>query len=164
MNVRILPALPQHVPAIFSMVRELAEYEKLTHLLTGTEQDLQRDLFGTAPAIESLVALEDSAVVGYALYFHNYSTFLARKGLYLEDIYVKPAQRRRGIGKAMLIHLAQLALERGCGRFEWSVLDWNAASIAFYESLGARVLPDWRMVRMDGEALARLARAVRAAS
>jgi GNAT superfamily N-acetyltransferase len=157
MSYTILPAAPEHVPAIFALVRELAEYEKLAHLHTGSEQDLLRDLFGARPAIEGLVALEGANAVGYALYFHNYSTFLARKGLYLEDIYVQPTHRCAGIGKALLARLAQIALERGCGRFEWSVLDWNAPSIAFYESLGARVLPDWRIVRMEGDALARLA-------
>jgi GNAT superfamily N-acetyltransferase len=158
-SIAIVAATPAHVPAIFTMVRELAEYEKLTHLFVGSEADLQRDLFSATPAIEALVALLDGDAVGYALYFHNYSTFLARKGLYLEDIYVKPAHRRLGLGKALLIRLAQLARERGCGRFEWSVLDWNVPSIAFYESLGARVLPDWRIVRLEGAALAALAQA-----
>jgi GNAT superfamily N-acetyltransferase len=166
--ILVVPAAPEHVSSIFAMVRELAEYEKLAHLHTGTEADLRRDLFGPqpddaqrpsdwSPSIEGLVALEGAQAVGYALYFHNYSTFLARKGLYLEDIYVRPALRGRGVGKALLARVARLAHERGCGRFEWSVLDWNAPSIAFYESLGARVLPDWRIVRMEGEALARLA-------
>ncbi len=100
----------------------------------------------------------DETPVAFALYFHNYSTFLGRKGLYLEDVYVKPAHRRRGIGRALLIHLARIAVERGCGRFEWSVLDWNAPAIAFYEGLGATVMPEWRIVRVTGEALAALAR------
>ncbi|MBM3344730.1 MAG: GNAT family N-acetyltransferase [Betaproteobacteria bacterium] len=153
----IMPAARAHVPAIHAMVRELADYEKLTHLLSGTALDLEAELFGARPVIEAIVALADGVPTGFALYFHNYSTFLARKGLYLEDLYVKPAFRRRGIGRALLVRLARIAVERGCGRFEWSVLDWNTPAIQFYEGLGATVMPDWRIARVTGEALRSLA-------
>ena len=153
----IVSATRAHVPAIFAMVRELAQYEKLEHLVSGTADDLATELFGERPVIEAVVALADATPVGFALYFHNYSTFLARRGLYLEDIYVQPAHRRRGIGRALLIHLARLAVERGCGRFEWSVLDWNQSAIRFYQGLGATVMPDWRIARVTGDALRSLA-------
>jgi GNAT superfamily N-acetyltransferase len=153
----IVPATRAQVPAIHGMVRELAVYEKLEHLVSGSAADLEAELFGPQPVIEALVALVDATPAGFALYFHNYSTFLARKGLYLEDVYVQPAYRRRGIGRALLIHLARIAVGRGCGRFEWSVLDWNQSAIQFYEGLGATVMPEWRMVRVTGEALRALA-------
>ncbi len=153
----IAPATRQQVAAIHGMVRELAQYEKLEHLMSGTAAELEAELFGAQPVIEALVAVADETPAGFALYFHNYSTFLARKGLYLEDVYVKPAHRRRGIGRALLIHLARIAVERGCGRFEWSVLDWNSPAIRFYEGLGASVMPEWRIVRVTGEALQALA-------
>lgn len=157
MPLRIAPATREHVPALHAMVRELAQYEKLEHLMHGSAHALEAELFGTRPLIEAVVALSDEAAVGFALYFHNYSTFLARRGLYLEDVYVQPAHRRRGIGRALLIHLARLAVARGCGRFEWSVLDWNAPAIRFYEGLGATVMPEWRIVRVTGDALLALA-------
>ena len=142
------------------MVRELAVYEKLEHLVTGTANDLGRELFGERPVIEALTAIVAEKPVAFALYFHNYSTFLARKGLYLEDIYVQPAYRRQGIGRALLVQLARITVERGCGRFEWSVLDWNENAIRFYEGLGATVMPDWRIVRVTGEALQAMARPI----
>jgi len=141
------------------MVRELAQYEKLEHLMRGTAEELERELFGEHPVIEAVIALVGETPAAFALYFHNYSTFLARKGLYLEDIYVKPAYRRQGIGRALLIHLARIAVERGCGRFEWSVLDWNENAIRFYEGLGATVMPEWRIVRVTEDALEALAKA-----
>lgn len=153
----IVPAQRAHVPAIHAMVRELAQYEKLEHLMRGTAGELESELFGERPVIEAVTVLVDETPAAFALYFHNYSTFLARKGLYLEDIYVKPAYRRRGIGRALLIHLARIAVARGCGRFEWSVLDWNESAIRFYQGLGATVMPDWRIVRVTGEALDALA-------
>ena len=143
--------------ALYGMVRELADYEKLTHLVSGTACDLARELFGERPVIEALIATSDGKPAGFALYFHNYSTFLARRGLYLEDVYVKPVFRRRGIGSALLVKLAQIAVARCCGRFEWSVLDWNEPAIRFYEGLGATVMPEWRIVRVTGEALTALA-------
>lgn len=153
----ITPAQRRHTFAIHAMIAELAQYEKLEHLVKGTVADLEKELFGERPIIEAITALADHTPVAFALYFHNYSTFLGRKGLYLEDVYVKPAYRRRGIGRALLIHLARIAVERGCGRFEWSVLDWNEPAIRFYEGLGATVMPEWRIVRVTGEALAALA-------
>jgi GNAT superfamily N-acetyltransferase len=148
MPYNIVAATPAH-----AMVRELAQYEKLEHLVSGSAEALAAELFAAQPVIEAVVALDPATPVGFALYFHNYSTFLARKGLYLEDVYVQPAHRRRGIGRALLIHLARIAVERGCGRFEWSVLDWNQSAIGFYEGLGATVMPEWRIVRVSGEAL-----------
>ncbi len=153
----IVPATRALVPAIHGMIRELAQYEKLEHLMSGSAQALETELFAVQPVIEAVVALADETPAGFALYFHNYSTFLARKGLYLEDLYVRPAHRRRGIGRALLIHLARLAVARGCGRFEWSVLDWNQTAIQFYEGLGASLLPEWCIARVTGEALQALA-------
>lgn len=154
----ITPAQRHYAPAIHAMIAELAQYEKLEHLVKGTVENLEAELFGERPIIEAVTALVDETPVAFALYFHNYSTFLGRKGLYLEDVYVQPAYRRQGIGRALLIHLARIAVERGCGRFEWSVLDWNAAAIAFYQGLGADILEEWRIVRVTGEALDTLAK------
>ena len=153
----IVPADRHHVPAIHAMIHELAQFEKLEHLITGTVENLHAELFGEHPVIEAVTALINGTPVAFALYFHNYSTFLGRKGLYLEDVYVKPAYRRQGIGRALLIHLARIAVARGCGRFEWSVLDWNAPAIAFYKGLGADILAEWQIVRVTGEALTALA-------
>ena len=153
----IAPAQRTHVAAIHAMVRELAQFEKLEHLVRGTADELERELFGAQPVIEAVVVLVGETPAAFALYFHNYSTVLARKGLYLEDVYVKPAYRRQGIGRALLIHLARIAVARGCGRFEWSVLDWNENAIRFYEGLGATVMPEWRIVRVTGDALKTLA-------
>jgi GNAT superfamily N-acetyltransferase len=157
MAFSIQPARPQDVPAIFALIRGLAEYEKLSHLVTGTEAQLHDELFGgPQPVIACVLAWEDERPVGFALYFHNFSTFLARRGLYLEDLFVIPDARGRGYGKALMLYLAQQAVRLGCGRFEWSVLDWNQPAIDFYRSLGAEVMPDWRICRVSGEALARL--------
>jgi GNAT superfamily N-acetyltransferase len=155
MTVRIAPARPEDCGTVFALVRALAEYERLSHLVVGTEDDLRRELFGVHPVIESVVAWDDDSAVGFALFFHNYSTFLARRGLYLEDLFVVPEARGRGIGKALIAHCARVAVTRGCGRFEWSVLDWNEPAIAFYRSLGAELLPDWRICRLTGESLRR---------
>ena len=157
MSATIRAATPADVGAIHALMYELAEFEKLTHLFTGTAEGLADALFGTRPAAEALVAEDAGRIVGYALFFHNYSTFLSRRGLYLEDLYVQPSQRGTGLGTAMLRALAAIAIERGCARFEWTVLDWNTPAIGFYEKLGATVLPDWRVVRMTGEALEQLA-------
>ncbi len=156
-SFNIVRSARHHVPAIHAMICELAQFEKLEHLVTGTVEDLDAELFGEHPVIEAVTALINDTPVAFALYFHNYSTFLGRKGLYLEDVYVKPAYRRQGIGRALLIHLARIAVERGCGRFEWSVLDWNAPAIAFYKGLGADILAEWQIVRVTGDALAALA-------
>ncbi|CAB3753358.1 GNAT family N-acetyltransferase [Paraburkholderia humisilvae] len=153
----IRAATPADVGAMLALMRELAEYEKLTHLFIATEAGVHDALFGAHPSAEALVAESEGRLVGYALFFHNYSTFLGRRGLYLEDLYVQPSQRGNGLGSAMLRQLAALAVERQCGRFEWSVLDWNQTAIDFYEKMGASVLPDWRIVRITDDALERLA-------
>ncbi|WP_258187782.1 GNAT family N-acetyltransferase [Trinickia symbiotica] len=153
----IRPAEPDDVGPILALMRELAEFEKLTHLFVATEQSLSDALFGARPAAEALVAELDGRLVGYALFFHNFSTFLSRRGLYLEDLYVQPALRGSGLGTALLRRVAALAIERRCGRFEWSVLDWNQRAIDFYTKMGATVLPDWRIVRVTGDSLAQLA-------
>ena len=142
------PAGPADCGEIDRLVHELAVYEKLAHQKVGTAADLERALFGPRPAAEAILAERGGRAVGFALFFTTFSTFLAKPGLYLEDVFVEPAHRGHGIGKAMLRHLAQLCVERGCGRFEWRVLDWNEPSIRFYESLGGRVLPEWELVRM----------------
>ena len=153
----IRTATPADVGAIFALMYELAEFEKLTDLFIATEDALREALFGARPAAEALVAEHAGEVVGYALFFHNFSTFLSKRGLYLEDLYVRPALRGSGLGTLMLKKLAALAVERQCGRFEWSVLDWNQNAIDFYEKMGATVLPDWRVVRITGDSLERLA-------
>ena len=154
----ITPATAADIPVILKMIRALAEYERLAHLCIATEADLERQLFGEPRRAEVLLGRENGEPVCFALFFHNFSTFLARPGLYLEDLFVRPEARRRGYGRAMLVRLAQIAVERGCGRFEWSVLDWNGPAIAFYESLGATVMPEWRITRVTGPALSALAR------
>jgi GNAT superfamily N-acetyltransferase len=154
---RILPATREDVGRVLEMIEALADYEKLRHLCVATEAGLRAALFGARPAAEVVLGWEGSSPVAFALFFHNFSTFLGRKGLYLEDLFVRPSSRRCGYGRALLVHLARLAVERGCGRFEWAVLDWNAPAIGFYESLGATVLPDWRISRVTGSALEMLA-------
>jgi GNAT superfamily N-acetyltransferase len=152
-------AQPRDLQDLVRLIAALADYEKLTHLLDATPEKLAPHLFGDKPVAEAMVAeLADGSVVGFALYFTNFSTFLCRPGLYLEDLFVLPQHRQLGIGRAMLQALARLAVERGCGRFEWSVLDWNEPAIRFYEKMGASVLPDWRICRMTGEALHGFAR------
>lgn len=145
------------LPAIVSLIRELADFEKLAHLVVVTPESLQPHLFGPRPAAEAVVAEVhvngQTTVVAFALFFTNFSTFLGRPGLYLEDLYVQPQHRGRGLGKALLQHLGALAVERGCGRFEWSVLDWNENAIRFYEKMGATVMPEWRICRVTGPAL-----------
>jgi GNAT superfamily N-acetyltransferase len=149
---RLRAAEPRDLEAIVALIGELAEFEKLTHLLEVTPDKLHPHLFGHKPGdrplAECVVGEVDGEVVAFALFFTNFSTFLARPGLYLEDLYVRPAQRGTGLGKALLEHLGRLAAERGCGRFEWSVLDWNERAIRFYEGLGATVMPDWRICRI----------------
>ena len=145
------------VPVIHGMIRALAEYEQLMHLCVATEADLADALFGPRPAAEVLLASLNDDPAGFALFFHNFSTFLGQRGLWLEDLFVLPAFRRRGAAQALLRALARIAVERGCGRFEWAVLDWNRPAIEFYRALGATVLPDWRIVRVVGPALLALA-------
>ena len=149
-------ASPADVATLHALIRDLARYEKLEHQVTGTEDDLRGHLFGPRPYAEALVCEVDGTSVGLALFFHTYSTFLGRPGLYLEDLFVLPEHRRKGHGRALIREVARLAVSRGCGRLEWSVLDWNAPAIAFYRSLGADVMPDWRICRLTSKALADL--------
>lgn len=159
-SFRIAPASRDDVTELQALIRRLADYERLGALCVSTEADLTEALFGTRPHAEALIARLDAdshLCVGFALFFHTYSTFLGRRSLWLEDLFVVPEHRGRGVGRALLVSLAALARDRDCGRFEWAVLDWNAPAIRFYESLGASVLPDWRIVRVTGDSLARLA-------
>lgn len=149
----IRPATPADVPVILDFIQQLADYEKLRDDCHATEEALAATLFGPRPYAEALIAEDASAPVGFALFFHNYSTFLAKPGIYLEDLFVIPTARGAGHGKALLRALAQLAVERGCGRLDWSVLDWNAPSIAFYKSLGAVPQEEWTIFRLSGDAL-----------
>ncbi|NJO40852.1 MAG: GNAT family N-acetyltransferase [Cyanobacteria bacterium CRU_2_1] len=155
--IAIRLAQPDDAIEIFELINALAEYEKLSHQVTGSAEALRTHLFGDRPCVEALVADFEGQLVGFALFFTNYSTFLTKPGIYLEDLFVLPGYRSRGIGKAFLIHLAQLAVDRNCGRFEWSVLDWNEPAIGFYQRMGATILPDWRICRVTGEAIERLA-------
>jgi GNAT superfamily N-acetyltransferase len=154
---RIEPARERDVPLILDLIKGLAVYEKLADQVVATEDGLRASLFGPNPAAEVVIAYAEQEAVGFALYFHNYSTFLGRRGLYLEDLFVRPEWRGRGAGRALLTHLARLAAERDCGRFEWTVLDWNEPAIAFYKSLGAKALEDWTIFRLADESLSRLA-------
>lgn len=153
----IRQSTPRDIDTIFGLIRELAAYEKLSHAVTGSSEDLAVHLFGPKPYAETVLAERANQAVGYALFFFNYSTFLTRPGLYLEDLYVRSEYRGEGIGKALLVYLAGLAVERGCGRMEWSVLDWNKPAIGFYERMGAVILEDWRSCRVSGAELMRLA-------
>ncbi len=150
-------ASEEDVPLILSFIRELAEYEKLSHEVVATEEELRESLFGERRYAEVLIAEHDGSPAGFALFFHNFSTFLGKPGIYLEDLYVKPAFRGAGVGKKLLVHLARLAKRRGCGRLEWWVLDWNEPSIGFYESLDATAMEDWTVYRLAGKALEDLA-------
>lgn len=156
-NFTIRPAQPSDVTHIHSMIVELAVFEKLEHMVVATEALLHEGLFGAKPSCEAIIGEADGEVVTFALYFHNFSTFLTKKGLYLEDLYVRQAHRGKGYGSAMLRKLAEIAVERHCGRFEWSVLDWNEPAINFYKAMGAQILPDWRICRVTGDALTTLA-------
>ena len=155
LNLRV--ATPEDVPTIFALIQALAEYEKLSHAVTGTPKALGEHLFGSRRYAEVVLGETAGKVAGLALFFYSYSTFLTKPGLYLEDLFVLPEYRQRGIGKALLTYLAQRAIAEGCGRLEWSVLDWNAPAIAFYEKMGATVLPDWRICRVAGDALTLMA-------
>jgi GNAT superfamily N-acetyltransferase len=151
------PATANDVPLILDLIRGLAEYERLPHAVVATEALLRDSLFGPVPAAEVVIAELDGVAAGFALFCHNYSTFLARRGLWLEDLFVRPAFRGQGIGRALLVHLAEVAVARDCGRLEWSVLDWNESAIGFYRSLGAVPMDEWTTFRVTGEALSRLA-------
>jgi len=156
LNLRI--ATVEDVGTILTFIKELAEYEKLSHQVVGDEEQLRKTLFGDRPAAEVIIAEFGGAPAGFALFFHSYSTFLARPGLYLEDLYVSPKLRGHGIGKKLLCRLAEIAIERGCGRFEWSVLDWNESAIRFYENLGAEPMEGWTVYRVAGDTLEKLAK------
>ena len=152
-SIRIVPAQVTDVPVILGMIRALAEYEQLTHEVTATEDDLRQSLFGPRPAGEVVLAYDGDAPIGFALFFHNFSTFLGRHGLYLEDLFVVPEWRGKGVGKQLLAHVASIAESRKCGRMEWAVLDWNESAIAFYRRMGAHVLDEWRICRLTGSEL-----------
>ena len=152
-NLRIVPATERDVAVILSFIRKLAEYEKLSHQVAATEELLRETLFGERRVAEILIAYVADEPAGFALYFHNFSTFLGRPGIYLEDLFVEPAHRAKGIGKALLIEIAKIAKERDCGRLEWAVLDWNRPAIDFYRGLGAIPLDDWTLFRVTGDGL-----------
>ncbi len=156
-EAKIRTATEDDVPQIFQFIRDLAEYEKLAHAVVATEEILRETLFGQPRSAEVLFIEEEGVPVGFALFFHNFSTFIGRPGLYLEDLFVKPEKRGCGYGKALLARLAAIAVERKCGRFEWAVLDWNEPAISFYKSLGAQPVDEWTIFRVTGEPLRALA-------
>ena len=157
-NFEIRPATERDVPVILNLIRELAEYEREPDAVVATEEGLREVLFGAKPSAEVLLALEEGAPVGFAVYFYNFSTWLGRPGLYLEDLFVRPAARGKGYGRALLVELAKIAQERGCGRMEWAVLDWNDPAIQFYRKLGARAMDEWTVFRLTEEGIAALAK------
>ncbi|TMC11291.1 MAG: GNAT family N-acetyltransferase [Chloroflexi bacterium] len=157
MTISIRPATPNDVPTVAFLIRALSQYEKLEHEVTMTEDRLRATMFGPRPYAEALLAEDDGKPVGFALFFHNYSTFLAQPGLYLEDLYVPESHRGKGIGKSLLVQLAKIAVERNCGRLEWAVLDWNVDAIGFYEKLGAKPNSEWTVYRLTGDSLNSLA-------
>jgi GNAT superfamily N-acetyltransferase len=157
MTLAIRPATPADLPLIAQFIRDLADYEKLAHEVRFDEAKLGEKLFGPRPYAEVVIGELDGTPQGFALFFHNFSTFEGRPGIYLEDLFVRPAARGSGLGKALLAHLAELCVTRDCARLEWSVLDWNAPAIGFYQSLGARLMDEWTVMRVDGDALTKLA-------
>jgi len=157
-SISVRPAEAQDIDVILQFIRELAEYERLSHEVVADEELLQQFLFGERPAAEAIIAEYETAPAGFALFFQTFSTFLGRPGLYLEDLYVNPSMRDKGIGKALLRYIARLAVERGFGRLEWSVLDWNESAVRFYERLGADAMDDWIVYRLTDDALAALSR------
>ena len=157
MTVRVRLATTDDLPVIAELIRDLAEFEKLEHEVKMTDELLAKGLFGERPYAETVLAEEDGIPIGFALFFHSFSTFLARPGIYLEDLFVVPEHRGRGVGRTLLSHLARLAVEKGCGRLEWAVLNWNRDAIGFYERLGARPNSEWTVYRLAGEALGALA-------
>lgn len=156
-SVKIMSASDRHVPLILQMIRDLAEYERMSDQVVATEAGLHEVLFGPSPQAEVLIAYADDRPAGFALFFHNFSTFVGRRGLYLEDLFVKPEFRGLGVGRRLLTELARIAVQRNCGRFEWSVLDWNEPAIGFYRKLGAEMMKEWRIFRLKGDALKQLA-------
>jgi len=156
-SVRIVRATERDVPLILQMIRDLAEYERMSDQVVATENGLREVLFGARPQAEVLLAYAGDRPAGFALFFHNFSTFVGRRGLYLEDLFVRPEFRGLGIGRRLLTELARTAVDRNCGRFEWSVLDWNEPAIGFYRKLGAEMMKEWRIFRLTGDALKQLA-------
>lgn len=161
MTISIRPATPADLPLIAQLIRDLADYEKLLHEVRFDEAVLGQKLFGNRPYAEVVIGEIDGAAQGFALFFHNFSTFEGKPGIYLEDLFVRPDARGTGLGKALLSHLAMLAVERDCARLEWSVLDWNSPAIGFYQKLGARLMDEWTVMRVDGTALQQLGAAAR---
>jgi GNAT superfamily N-acetyltransferase len=159
MTIRIERATERDVPTILQMIRDLAEYERMSDQVVATEAGLREALFTGTRDAEVLIAYADDNPAGFALFFHNFSTFVGRRGLYLEDLFVKPERRGAGVGKRLLVELARIAVERGCGRFEWAVLDWNEPAIGFYKKLGAEPMNEWTVFRVTGDALKRLSEA-----
>jgi GNAT superfamily N-acetyltransferase len=157
--MKIRTATPEDVPIILQLIRDLATYERAPDEVTATEEQLHQVLFGPRPAAEVVLALEGDAPVGFAVFFHNFSTWLGRPGLYLEDLFVKPEERGKGYGLALLVHLARIARDRGCGRMEWAVLDWNETAIQFYRALGAKPLHEWTVFRLTRDEILHLAKA-----
>lgn len=153
----IRSATPEDVPTILQLIRDLAAYERAPHEVTATEEQLNQVLFGERPAAEVVLAFDSDAPVGFAVFFHNFSTWLGRPGLYLEDLFVKPSERGKGYGRALLMHLAKIARDRGCGRMEWAVLDWNEPAIQFYRALGARPMHEWTVFRLTRDEIVTLA-------
>ena len=158
-NFTISQAIPADIPDLCRLIHALADYEKLAHEVTGTPEELEQSLFGDRPYAEALLIRDGGTAIGFALFFHNFSTFLMKPGIHLEDLFVLPDYRGLGIGKQLLKYLGQIAVERGCGRLEWMVLDWNASAIAFYERMGAELKPEWQLCRVTGDALQQLAEA-----
>lgn len=161
MTISIRPATAADLPLIAQLIRDLAEYERLAHEVRFDDEVLRTKLFGPRPYAEVVIGEIDGKAQGFALFFHNFSTFEGRPGIYLEDLFVRPEARGSGLGKALLSHLAALAVERDCARLEWSVLDWNEPAIGFYKKLGARFMDEWTVMRVDGDALAQLGAAPR---
>jgi GNAT superfamily N-acetyltransferase len=157
MDINIRRATERDVPLILDLINGLAEYERLAHEVTASEASLRQSLFGAYPGAEVVIAEAGDEPAGFALFFHNFSTFVGKRGLYLEDLFVKPAWRGKGVGRRLLVHLAQLAIERDCGRLEWAVLDWNEPAIRFYRGLGAQPMHDWTVFRLAGDTLHQLA-------
>jgi len=156
-EIRIDPATVRDVPLILSLIKALAEYERLAQEVVATEADVRESLFGPRPHAEAVIARVGRQAAGFAVWFHTFSTFLSRRGLYLEDLFVLPAWRGRGIGRALMCHLAGVAIDRGCGRMEWAVLDWNDPAIGFYRSIGAQPMDEWTVYRLTGDALRQVA-------
>src|SRR5437773_12210281 len=163
-NFEIRPARVEDVPIILELIRDLATYERASHEVTATKEQLVDVLFGKRPAAEVLLAFKGQSPVGFAVFFHNFSTWLGRRGLYLEDLFVKPDKRGKGYGRALLVELAKIARDRGCGRMEWAVLDWNEPAIKFYRTLGAKPMDEWTVFRLTCDGMAKLAKAAETAA